>query len=316
MAATSSVDAGNAAAWGATRMPQMTKLAYWSNPLDDDVKFRLRILPEHTLRGFSDLVDMQALTFLLGVIALYMLMGLLGLFKKRPPNVAAPRLRLASWIVFLGALLGYLALPHHLPAFEIMTFFPRLAPLLVATTLLVIPAGLNRLSGRERLLAPLPALLFCALYGWEIVKHYRLYGTEVSDFMAVVNKMPPGGKLMGLVFDRGSGVMRVESSLLGLPNFYPALKPAPGSMVPLQFCDMRHIPCRKKKTVPMAAVPSEWPWIPDRFEPEKAVPVFDYYIVRSGPPRHLLFGAQSAKIELVHQQGTWQGYRRKKKPPS
>jgi hypothetical protein len=45
--------------------------------------------------------------------------------------------------------------------------------------------------------------------------------------------------------------------------------------------------------------------------PDEAVWFFDYFFVRSPPPRHLFFGSLISKVELLAQQGSWLVYRRK-----
>jgi len=95
-----------------------------------------------------------------------------------------------------------------------MTFFPRFAVLVVLMAIALIPAGLGRVRGWLRLLVPVPAVILCAIYGYQLIVHYRLYGKETADFVEVMRKTPPGGKAMGVVFSRGSKVMRIESAFL------------------------------------------------------------------------------------------------------
>lgn len=300
-------------AYSALKWSRLADLDGGRRPISDDVKRRLLELPGHVLRGFTDLVDVRACQTLLALVAFYFV---LALAARRPALVPGERsrMRLACWVAFGGALLAYLALPHHLPAFEIVTFYPRFATLVVAMMLLLIPAGLKSYGGGLRVLVPLPVLVFCALYGRELIKHYRMYAAEVADFVEVVQKLPPGGRTLGLVFDRQSKVMRIESALLGLPNFYPALRPGPTSMVPVHFCGMRHIPCRHRARI--EAVPLHWPWDPALLQPDKAIPFFDNFLVRSPPPPAQVFGDRLDDVILVGSAGTWRAYRRNARPPA
>ena len=190
-----------------------------------------------------------------------------------------------------------------------MTFAPRFTVLMVLMGVMVIPSGLLRFEGWSRpLVVMAPALVFCGLFGQDLVKRYRLYDKEVSDFSYVVKKLPAGGRVVNLPYDRYSRVMNIESAFLGLANLYPALRPAPGSMMPLLYCGMRHMPCRLKKNAP--PLPDPTPWLPNNFNPETAVPFFDYYLMRM-PPGRPIFGAMHSRMELVAMKGAWVAYRRR-----
>ena len=48
------------------------------------------------------------------VLAGYVVLGMIGRWSEGGRHGSRPRLRLAGWITFLGALLAYLGLPDHL----------------------------------------------------------------------------------------------------------------------------------------------------------------------------------------------------------
>jgi hypothetical protein len=294
--------------WSAVKGARLADIA--RRPLADDLLDRIYSLPSHALRSFQDGVDTRAARTLLVLVLLYFFLGLGGRAASGEAGRVRPRMVVACWVAFAGVLFAYLALPHHLLTFELMTFFPRFAPLAMAMMLPLIPAGLVRFSGELRLLLPVPALLFGLLYGRELVKHYRLFATETEDFVAMLDRAEPGHKALGLVFDRQSRVMHIESILVGLPNYYVAAHRSPASMTPLWYCGMRHIPCRHKPG--FAALPDPGPWEPYRLDPELAVPFFDYFFVRS-PPSSELFGRHQGAVELLAHQGTWWLWRRR--PP-
>jgi hypothetical protein len=137
--------------------------------------------------------------------------------------------------------------------------------------------------------------------------HYRAYARETADFVEVVHKTPPGGKAVGLVFDRSSRVMRVESAFLGLPYFYVAARSAPGSMTPLPYCGMHDIPCTRKPAGTL--LPN--PWSPMDVGLGKNPPIFDYFFVRSPPRGANPFGPYLGSVEVLAQSGTWIVYRKK-----
>ena len=284
-------------------------------PASYDLLERSRVLPLHLLRGFTDLEDARGARALLVVLGAYLALGILGA-GTRGAGAPTPRMRIAGWVTVLGAAIAYYGLPHHLQAFELMTFYPRFSVLLVLTGVLLIPAGLRRLDGVGRFIVALPAVVMAGLYGEVLTRHYRLYDAEVADLDTVMKKTPPGGRAMGLIFDRTSRVMRIESALVGLANLYPALRPAPGSMVPLVYCNMRHIPCRFRD--PMnAAIPEPGAWSPHALNAPAAIGFFDYLFIRLPPPGAPILGADISRLEILAQEGSWIVYRHKNgRPPA
>ncbi len=274
-----------------------------------DFAERLSAIPVHAMRGFADQVDVRACKALLLVIAAYVVAGLVAwaALAKQKSLRPQPRVWPAILAAFVGALAAYLLLPHHLNELSLTTFFPRFAVLVPLMAIALVPAGLGRARGVLGLVVPLPAMVVCAFYGWQLIVHYRLYARETADFVEVMHKTPPGGKAVGLVFDRGSHVMRVESALLGLPYFYVAARSAPGSMTPLPYCGMHDIPCTAK---PAGAVLPN-PWSPMDVSVGKNPPVFDYFFVRSPPRGANPFGPYGGSVDVLAQSGTWIVYRKK-----
>jgi hypothetical protein len=270
-----------------------------------DLWERLRLIPAHAMRAFADQSNVPACTALFFIVVGYIVIGVaVWIQSGRRADVRRERrhqMRLAGVIAFLGALVAYLALPHHLQELELMTFFPRFSVLVLLMLLLLVPAGLTRLRRSLVVCLAIPPVVLGMIYGVVLVKHYRMYGAEVAGFVNVVEKTPPGGKAMGLVFDRKSKVMQVESALLGLPGFYPAMRPAPGSMVPPMYCGLRHMPCRPK--VGPQFVTS--PWLPAQFSPAAMLPTFDYFFVRSLPHGFDLFRGYHGMVHLIARSGEW-----------
>jgi hypothetical protein len=295
--------------WQMMKVSRLGELPGGAHPWLADLKGRLLALPANTLRGFTDRSDVKAASALLLLIGVYFCMGVAGRYLLPGPRSENPRMRAAVWLAFLGALAAYLLLPHHLNAFEIVTFFPRFAPLVLLMMLPLVSRGLGRYTGALGGLLAVPAVVFCAVWGVQLCRNYHRYADETADFRAVIAAARPGHRLINLPFERRSKVMSVESALIGLGSFYPLLRPAPGSMVPLQFCGMRHIPCVRRP--PLDALPDPTPWAADRFDPAKAVPFFDYFLVRSPILRFDPFGEQRSQVELVARRNHWSLYKRK-----
>jgi hypothetical protein len=293
-------------AWKTVKAIRLSELPRGHHPWLADLKARANMIPAHTLRGFSDGIEVKACHALLLLIAIYFCLGLAGRFLIRVRSPERPRMRASAWVAFLGAFAAYFILPHHLNEFDIVTFFPRFAPLVVLMMLPLIPRGLRRFTGGMGALLSVPALVFCAVWGVELYKHYQRYGQEISDFRAVMAAAKPGHRLLSMPYERRSRTLAVESALIGMGSFYPLLRPAPASMVPLQYCDMMHMPCARK---PKTALPDTSPWLPEA-DFDKAVAFYDYFLARS-PPRTSVLYKHKDKLELIARRGGWSLYRRK-----
>jgi hypothetical protein len=290
------------------RMGDLGRKTIW-----DDLWGRVVLIPGHAMRAFTDEINTKACRVLCLILGVYLLVGLVVGVARRRSADPLPRRRAvaaAGIIAFLGALAAYLVLPHHLQELELMTFFPRFSVLVLLMALLLVPAGLLRLRGIAAVALPLPALALGVVYGRQLYLHYRAYGAEVAGFVELAQKVPAGGKALGLIFDRRSAVMNVESAMIGIPDFYPALRPALGSMVPPAYCGLRHMPCKPK-------VSRDWvtnPWVPQTFSPAAMLPIFDYFFARSIPPGHDVFRGYHNMVETVGVSPPWVVFRKKPGP--
>lgn len=260
------------------------------------------------LRGFQDDSDHLAAALLMLTLLGYLVFG--WVLELRPQAKTPPtRWPLTAVLSLLGAVAAYFALPHHLREFELMTFYPRFSVLVAALLTLLVPSALRGLSRRATYALLVPALaigVFCAVL---VTRHFALFGRETADFMAVVARTPPGGRALGLSFDRRSRIMENESTLVGLPSYYPVLRPAPSSFVEILYCGMRHMPCSVRPGMPKP--PGVSPWEPGRLDVGQALSFYDYFFVRSGPPPATLFGTHAAEVEPLARAGTWVVYRKK-----
>jgi hypothetical protein len=273
-----------------------------------DVDGRAHAFLHQVLRGFTDGIDVTGTQAILWLIAAYVLAGC-ALGVARFGRGHSGRMKIAGLLVVLGGALAYLGLPHHLPELELMTFYPRFAVLVAALLLLLIPGWLRteRLLGAALVL--LPALAVAGWYGWQLTGEYRRYGLEVKDFANVLDRTPPGGSALGMMYDRGSRVMATESAMVGLPSYYPVERRGPTSAVQIVYCGMRHMPC--EVTSQIGQPPAGNPWAPQDVDKARAVLFFDYFFVRGGPPPTVIFGAQLSRVELLARSGPWAVYRRR-----
>jgi len=286
-------------AWNSLKGARLADLA--QKTLSADLAERLEVLPEMLLKGFHDMIDVRAAQSLLLWVAVYFALGVFC-SVARGSGVSRPRFTTACWVIVAGALLAFLALPHHLWAYELMTFYPRFSVLVALLLLPVIPASLLRARGWLSLVILAPALGFGWAYGGVLRAKYTAYGHEVSSFVRVLKKAEPGHRLAGLVYGRQSSVFRNESTNVGLANHYVALNSHPESMVPLPYCNMRHMPCTAAGLGARAPYPG--PWLDKPFSPEAFADTYRYVLAGSVPPGFDLWG-QLDKYTIVAREGPW-----------
>lgn len=291
-------------AWEAIKAARLVDLGKrtWKADFTD----RFEILSISVMRGFQDMSDVAGFKAVIAVLAAFFVISAFG-YLLPGSKQKRPSFRIASVFLTLGALTAYLALPHHLWAFELMTFFPRFSVLLILLLIPLIPAGLRRLPWHSSIVAMAPVVVLGAMYGSNVNTQYHAYRDEIRDFITVMNHTPRDGKLMGIIFDRTSKVMRIESAVVGLPGFYVATKPDPRTMVPIHYCGMRHMPCGAPKAVPWLG-----PWMGNSFNWEEMFALFDYYVVRYRGAGAPMYGPLVNRVEPMHQAGEWVVYRKKR----
>jgi len=293
-------------AWETLKNARMADLNWGQMPLRTDIEHRIGWFPDHLLKGFVDLVDVQVANAILAAAALYFILGWVGAWfgsgEKRRSHF-----RLAHTIVFLGAAFAYFALPHHLREFELMTFYPRFSVLTVLLFLPIIPAGLGRIAGYLRIGVMVPAIVVGVMWSRELTTHYRAYRAEIADYVSVLRATPAEGKAVAIIYDRRSKVLRNESVLVGLNGFHVAARKSKAGMVPLAYCGMRHIPCAVKPNAPRLSHPGAW--LEQPFEWAALKDDFDVIYVRSSPFELLQGNARD--METVAHVGTWISLRKK-----
>jgi hypothetical protein len=100
---------------------------------------------------------------------------------------------------------------------------------------------------------------------------------------------------------------------VGLPSLYPVLRPSPTALVPIFYCGMRHMPCRK--LTPKKGMPELSPWGPTGLQPDPAIDFYDYFFIRL-PPNRPIFGPSLKRLELIASEGSWLVYRRRPGVPA
>jgi hypothetical protein len=269
-----------------------------------DALMRLSALPHSVLMGFTDGSHRQMVLALLGALALFVFIGTVAVFARGGERRLA-RFVGAGFFVLGFTLLVYWALPLEMPKLGVATLGPRFAVVAAALLGLFVPAWLKRLPRWGLCVVAGPTLVLCGWHGVGLAQHFARHGKEIADFGAVLDQVPKGGKAVGLVFEPKSKV--VHAGLAGLPHYYPAVR-GDGFVAPVA-CDLTLSPCKIKE--PGQLPPDPGPLSPQRFDPGRAVPYFDYFIVHAGPAPGRLFQGQAGYIEKLASAGAWTVYRKK-----
>src|SRR5207244_754014 len=132
------------------------------------------------------------------------------------------------------------------------------------------------------------------------------------DFARVLDQTPPGGKALGLVYDRDSKVVQASGALAGLPWYYSVERRGQGGQgvttMAQPFCALPNMPCRLRE-IPLRP-PAPGPYAPQDLDVREALRYFDYILTEGAPPPGKLFGARAGAVERLAAAGAWVVYRR------
>ena len=265
-----------------------------------DLENRLQLFPAHLLRGFRDLADRRYAIVWLIMLVVYALAAA-GLAIRK--HGFRPREYVLGLLPLLMALLLYLALPHHMR--DIKTVFPRYAVTVGLFGILLLPAGWSHLRPWTAALAFVPLVALNGHYGRVVARHYSLFQLETDGFLDVMSHAPPNQKLTGVLFDRQSIVMNVESAMVAIPAYYPALRPGPSSFVVLAYCTASQAPCRVKDASKLPPGPDP-AWQPSMADDPRVRSFFDLFLVRA-----LVLPVEwqhPAGLRMVARSGPWSLY--------
>jgi len=219
-------------------------------------------------------------------------------------TVGGPRLEGAvARFRLLGLGLIALALFFLLP-FDIRGYIyylnTRYAHLAAALLITCVPATRPHLQ-RPLLWAGVAcALLLCGVMG----RGFRAFSREASEWNALVAATAPKPKVMGLIFDTGSNVVRFPVFL----HSAAVLARERGGITNFSFALTPHSPLRYSRIVP-PTFPSEWR--PNEFNYATMGGFYDHFLVRGVHPARI-FGErlQTELAVAAHAGNSWLVWRR------
>lgn len=221
---------------------------------------------------------------------------LLGLAGMRPARKAWRLLPLA-WCLLL-----FMFLPRN--AFGVAILYPRVA-------VFILPFVLVAFEQRKPILRPalfnviLPALIVGWL-GFQFVR-FHAFDDDARGYDALLEKMEPGLRLRGLIFDNGTDVFGDGAPLLHHPVWYQAEK---GGQVAFSFAQSS-ISLVSYRPASRPDVDAELDWRPDLFDPNRETRQYDYFVVHAPEPiGHALFAGRPEGVAFGGRSGDWWVYRR------
>jgi hypothetical protein len=127
---------------------------------------------------------------------------------------------------------------------------------------------------------------------------------EVGQVDAAIAVIPQGERVAGLIFERGSRVLKF-SPFLHYAALYQAQK---GGAVMFTFADFPQSPFRFKPANRPPKVPPRWEWTPERVDPARDLAWYRYVLVRGNPGR---IARDVEHFENVFRGTRWTVWRRK-----
>jgi hypothetical protein len=249
-------------------------------------------------QGDRDLRLLQAWALLLAVsFALGAVAALLGRTPGAPDRLGKSLwLRLALLCPLCAA--GYFALPT---SYDWIWPIAQRFPLLCALFGVIALPRLPRAAGHGAVLAG--ALLTAAHAHGAVTAFVAFERDEVADFEQALSHIPPGRRVVGLIYDRGSRHVAF-SPFIHYAAYYQARK---GGAVMFTFADFPQSPFRFVESNRPPRVPPRWEWKPAEVDPRRDLVWYEYALVRGGPGR---IAAPRSGFLLRHRGRRWSVYQR------
>lgn len=264
----------------------------WDPMLD-----RPKVLLDHMLACYQGNQDERLLYALLAGVALLAL----ARHASEPPvpaRPAAPRaLTLALWIAAIAcALLLPASYRGIWPIAARMAPFVLMLAVLVPTTRLLLP--------RLWLLVGL-GLAIASVDVHE--RHFRAFDEEVGPLDDVLDQLPPGPRLMTLVFDRGSQVV-AWPPYLHVSQYAVARR---GGVAEFSFVNFTKSPIHYVEAEAPPRLPARFEWTPERYDHAAHGSYYTHVLVRgSAQKAEALWQGRGPPMRVVHRAGRWTLYAR------
>jgi biotin transporter BioY len=267
-------------AWG----PLLSERNLSFKPLRQNLDEFLEVLA-NLVRDGSDRWGLRAVSAVAVVAVVLWVAGQRG----KPREGALERWRLPGLALLAGLL--FLLLPFDIrgAVYYLNTRYAHLAAPLAIASLPVI-------AGRVRPVLLGAGLVSALVLAVPLGRAFHAFDLEAAPLVRFAEETPPGPRIMGLIFDPGSRVMRHPVFL------HAAAVPARlrGGITNFSFARTPHSPIRYRGAPP-PTFPSEWR--PDGFRWDTMGPAYSHFLVRGVDPRAVFGGRYGTDVTPVDHAG-------------
>lgn len=196
----------------------------------------------------------------------------------RAPSTLAPVTSQALEWILVVTFAAYLFAPFSYRLIEPINH--RFLPLALA----LLPVALGPVavpSSRARVLLAGASVLAAAWTGWVHRAHFAETDEEMGELAEALEHTEPGGRLLGLIFDAQSRVVRLPI-YLHAHQYYQARV---GGLACFSFVEFPKSPVQYRPGAEPPPFPPRFEWEPMRYDHHVWGDAFDYWLVRHEPHR-------------------------------
>jgi hypothetical protein len=151
------------------------------------------------------------------------------------------------------------------------------------------------------------ALLFLSVETARVhFAHFERTDAEMGELDSALTRARPGRRLLGLIHDRGSAVVRLPA-YLHAHAYYAARV---GGFAAYSFAELPKSPVRYRSGFAPPALPPRFEWTPEAFDASREGRFFDYVLVRVRPdaPAPPLSAGEAGGFRVVFDGTRWKLY--------
>lgn len=221
-----------------------------------------------------------------------------GNLPSRPRMTAAPELVLALSVA------GYLFAPVAYKLVEPISH--RFLPVALALLAVLGPRELRRRRLAGWLVGAALLALSVRTAGVHSTK-FELTDSEMGELDDALARAKPGRRLLGLIHDRGSAIVRLPAYLHSHAYYQARV----GGLAAYSFAELPKSPVRYRPDLEPPPFPPRFEWTPEAFEAARYGKYFEYFLVRARPgqPAPPLFSEGDPEApRLVFEGPRWKLY--------
>ncbi len=269
-----------------------------------DIRFkplleRFTSFPEFLLDAYPDDADEKILVAWLLILALAWVIGRGTPQRQTPTTRDALRAHVPEALL-ATAFFIYLASP-----ISYKWIWPIADRLVPAVALLALPALARQSTPYRTFTLVIPATVLALWMATLHADRARQFTTEAGPIHAVVAKAERGKRLMSLIYQPQSMVMKWPT-FLHFGQYYTVER---GGMANFSFANFPQSPVLFPDEGGPPKVPPRFEWTPEVFTMADQGFWYDYFLIRDANAARNPFGADRDKVELVVRDGPWALYR-------